>query len=108
MSSSSTDDKLQVIETRDVALDNRYGGDAWWLPLYPSNNPFTFRFQMTATGMFITKNLVWLMEKVWLAPPGTYKVQEMLQQGGWGCSRGGETGVFTPMWLMVARKPLNK
>jgi sterol 24-C-methyltransferase len=42
-----------------------------------------------------------------LVPQGTYKVQEMLQQGGWGCAKGGETGCFTPMWLMVARKPLN-
>ena len=41
-----------------------------------------------------------------LAPAGTYKVQGMLQQGGWGCAQGGYTGVFTPMWLMVARKPL--
>ena len=41
-----------------------------------------------------------------LAPSGTYKVQEMLQQGGWGCVQGGFTGTFTPMWLMVARKPL--
>jgi len=32
----------------------------------------------------------------------------MLQQGGWGCARGGYTGIFTPMWLMVARKPLKK
>lgn len=41
-------------------------------------------------------------------PAGTYKVQVMLQQGGWGCAQGGYTGTFTPMWLMVARKPLNK
>ena len=39
-------------------------------------------------------------------PQGTYKVQVMLQQGGWGCAQGGFTGTFTPMWLMVARKPL--
>lgn len=41
-----------------------------------------------------------------LVPQGTYKVQAMLQQGGWGCAQGGYTGTFTPMWLMVARKPL--
>jgi hypothetical protein len=32
----------------------------------------------------------------------------MLQQGAWGCDMGGFTGTFTPMWLMVARKPLAK
>jgi sterol 24-C-methyltransferase len=46
------------------------------------------------------------MELIRAVPSGTYKVQVMLQQGGWGCAQGGFTGTFTPMWLMVARKPL--
>ena len=96
---------FQVLEARDMALDERFGGDPWWLPLHPSNNPFSFRFQLSPFGKFLTRNMVWLMECVWLAPSGTYKVQEMLQQGGWGCERGGYYGIFTPMWLMVARKP---
>lgn len=99
---------FELVEARDVALDNIYGGDPWYLPLAPSNNPFSFRFQMSDLGMWITKNAVWLMECFFLAPPGTYKVQAMLQQGGWGCARGGMTGTFTPMWLMVGRKPLTK
>jgi hypothetical protein len=67
--------------------------------------------------------MLWVMEGLWyvfyiysghtsfslsfyrLAPKGTYKVQEMLQQGAWGCERGGYFGIFTPMYLMVARKP---
>ena len=59
-------------------------------------------------GKLATRNALWIMEGLYLAPAGTYKVQEMLQQGGWGCSHGGATGTFTPMWLMVARKPLKK
>lgn len=98
---------FDVVEARDMALDDIYGGEPWWLPLYPSWNPFTFRFQMTWLGKFITRNLLWIFEGFWLVPSGTYKVQEMLQQGGWGCAYGGETGTFTPMWLMVARKPLD-
>jgi sterol 24-C-methyltransferase len=89
-----------------MALDDRFGGDPWWLPLYPSNNPFSFRFQLSPLGKFLTRNLLWLFEGVYLVPSGTYKVQEMLQQGGWGCMQGGYTGTFTPMWLLVARKPL--
>lgn len=97
---------FEVVEARDAALDNRYGGDPWYLPLHPSWNPFTFRFQMTEVGKMITRTMLWCMEGVGLAPSGTYKVQEMLQQGGWGCDQGGHHGTFTPMWLMVARKPL--
>lgn len=97
---------FEVIEARDMALDPIFGGDPWWMPLHPSNNPFNFRFQMSPLGKFITRNILWVCEGVFLVPSGTYKVQEMLQQGGWGCERGGYTGIFTPMWLMVARKPV--
>lgn len=97
---------FEIVEARDMALDSVFGGDPWWLPLHPSNNPFTFRFQMSPAGKFLMRNILWVLEGVWLVPSGTYKVEEMLQQGGWGCARGGYTGIFTPMWLMVARKPL--
>lgn len=96
---------FEIIEYRDMALDDQHGGDPWWLPLWPSWNPLTFRFQMTEIGKFITRNLLWSIEFLWLAPKGSYKVQEMLQQGGWGCAQGGYTGTFTPMFMMVARKP---
>jgi hypothetical protein len=52
------------------------------------------RIQMFFTGKFITRNILWCMEGVKLAPSGTYKVQEMLQQGGWGCERGGSFILF--------------
>lgn len=99
---------FEMIEARDMALDERFGGDPWYLPLWPSWNPFTFRFQLTGLGKFLTRNILWVCEGCFLVPSGTYKVQEMLQQGGWGCAHGGHTGTFTPMWLMIARKPLKK
>jgi hypothetical protein len=34
--------------------------------------------------------------------------QVMLQAGGIGCAAGGVTGCFTPMWLMVGKKPTEK
>jgi len=97
---------FELIEARDMALDNTYGADPWWLPLYPSNNPFTFRFQLSPLGMAFTRSVLYFCELIRLVPGGTTKVQTMLQQGGWGCAQGGYTGTFTPMWLMVARKPL--
>jgi sterol 24-C-methyltransferase len=97
---------LQIVEARDAALDGYFAGEPWWMPLHPSCNPFNFRFQMSPLGKFITRNVLWVCEGMWLVPAGTYKVQEMLQQGGWGCERGGFFGIFTPMYLMVAKKPL--
>ena len=49
-----------------------------------------------------------LLEYIKLAPAGTCKVQKMLLEGGEGCMRGGRLGIFTPMYMVVVRKPLNK
>lgn len=98
---------FEVVEARDMALDSLFASGApWWLPLHPSNNPLSFRFQLSPFGKWVTRTLLWIFEGIWLVPSGTYKVQEMLQQGAWGCERGGYFGIFTPMYLMVARKPL--
>jgi sterol 24-C-methyltransferase len=98
---------FQLVEARDCALDPNPNGQPWYTPLTPSWNIFSQRFQFTSVGMWLTSNLLWVMERVHLAPQGTSKVQVMLQQGGIGCARGGQTGTFTPMYLMVGRKPLN-
>lgn len=70
-----------------------------------SYNPFSFRFNLSPPGMFITRNLLRFCELFYLVPTGTCKVQGMLQQGGIGCASGGQTGTFTPMMLMVGQKP---
>ena len=46
------------------------------------------------------------LENLTVSVKDTTATYTMLQQGGWGCAQGGYTGTFTPMWLMVARKPL--
>lgn len=55
---------FELVEARDMALDERFGGEPWYIHLYPSNNPFTFRFQMTPFGMAFTRTFVWLLEKI--------------------------------------------
>lgn len=97
---------FEMVEARDMALDERYGGDPWYMPLYPSWNPLDFRFQFNPLGMPLSRLILSCLETIRLAPKGTSKVQAMLQQGGWGCVQGGMTGVFTPMYLMIARRPL--
>eukprot|EP00038_Savillea_parva_P029194 m.69418 g.69418 ORF g.69418 m.69418 type:complete len:422 (+) comp8582_c0_seq1:43-1308(+) len=95
---------FNVLVARDMALDD-HQVMPWYLPLVGSYNPFSFRFNLSPPGMFITRNFLWICEMLFLVPAGTCKIQEMLQQGGIGCARGGQTGVFTPMMLMVASKP---
>jgi sterol 24-C-methyltransferase len=56
----------------------------------------------TSQAMVILLNV---LETIRLAPAGTVKVQKMLHRGGRGCAEGGITGIFTPMWFMLAQKP---
>jgi len=97
---------FELLEERDMALAKAHY--SWYLPLTPSWNPFTQRFQFNWLGLKLTKYALKIMEFLWLAPTGTSKTQVMLQTGGIGCANGGLTGVFTPMYLMVGRVPTKK
>ena len=95
------------MEARDCALDGLLdGGDPWHTPLTPSWNPLSWpRFQFNPVMFFLMPRILTFLELIKLVPAGTSKTQVMLQAGGVGCADGGVTGAFTPMWLMVARKP---
>lgn len=100
---------FEIIEERDVVEDEIDGTThAWMLPLMPSWNVFSQRFQFTWLGYRLTNCMIYLLEALWLAPKGTVKTQRMLQQGAFGLAAGGKTKIFTPMYLMVGRVPLNK
>ncbi|CAM9951796.1 unnamed protein product [Sphacelaria rigidula] len=93
---------FDILEARDMALDDNPGGVTWYYPLTPGWNILSQRFQFNWLGLRLTKAALYIR----LAPAGTNKVQGMLQQGGMGCAQGGITGTFTPMYLAVCRKPL--
>jgi len=99
---------FDIVEARDCALDGLLdGGDPWHTPLTPSWNPLSWpRFQFNPIMFFLMPRILTFLEVIKLVPAGTSKTQVMLQAGGIGCADGGVTGAFTPMWLMVARKPL--
>lgn len=84
------------------------GGKPWMLPLMASWNPFTQRFQFNWLGLRLTKYTLKAMELLRLAPRGTSRTQILLQSGGMGLAKGGKLGIFTPMYLMVGRVPLDK
>jgi sterol 24-C-methyltransferase len=77
----------------------------WYRPLEPSWNPLTFRFQMNWLGSSMIQVMLVVLEALHLAPKGSRKVQAMLQEAAWGLAQGGRDGLFTPMLLLVARKP---
>jgi sterol 24-C-methyltransferase len=56
----------------------------------------------------VTHALCSAMEKVGLAPKGTVRAHEILLEGRDGLVSAGRLGIFTPMFLVIARKPNKK
>jgi len=103
------DSGFELLEARDAALDPNPGGEPWYRPLTPTWKPWVLPgFQFNPIVFRIFPILLSALEAIMIVPKGTSKTQVMLQAGGVGCERGGATGVFTPMWLMVGRKPFRK
>ena len=60
---------------------------------------------MTRIGRFVAHNAVGVLEKIGLAPRGTRKTADSLGIAADCLVAGGKEKLFTPMYLMVARKP---
>ncbi|KAI0455554.1 putative sterol 24-c-methyltransferase [Xylaria acuta] len=50
-------------------------------------------------------SLLWLLAAVHIAPPGAMKTLDIMAKGGDALATGGSQGIFTPMYLLIARKP---
>ena len=61
--------------------------------------------RMTRLGRFVAHNAVGGLEKIGLAPKGTKKTADSLGLAADSLVAGGKEKLFTPMYLMVARKP---
>ncbi|KAJ6627954.1 sterol 24-C-methyltransferase [Mycena sp. CBHHK59/15] len=62
-------------------------------------------WRMSWSGMFVTHNVLWVMELLRLVPKGTHDVGEALRVAALSLVRGGQQKLFTPMYLVVSRKP---
>ena len=61
--------------------------------------------RMTKLGRMIAHNLIGGLETIGLAPKGTRKTADSLGRAANALVAGGKERLFTPMYLMVARKP---
>ncbi|KAF0983183.1 hypothetical protein FDP41_011161 [Naegleria fowleri] len=97
---------FEVIKTQDVAITDKVNPIPWYQPLDNGGWEFTNWFQ-TAYGRWVVHKLVGILEKVGLVPKTSQQAYEFLMAGADGLVGGGKTGIFTPSYFFLARKPLN-
>jgi len=92
---------FEVLEARDQALDSEIP----WYSMLQSKWTLS-GFKSTALGRWMTHIMLVTMETVGWAPKGATKVHNTLCKGADALAAAGVEGIFSPMYLVVLRKPL--
>ncbi|XP_024400045.1 24-methylenesterol C-methyltransferase 2 [Physcomitrium patens] len=82
---------FKVLEDRDLAL--------------PPAKPWWIRLKMGRLAYYRNHLVIALLSFLGIAPKGVVDVHEMLFKTADHLTRGGETGIFSPMHLLVLQKP---
>ncbi len=92
---------FEEVESRDLAVGP--GVDVpWYMPLAGEWSPSGL--SSTPAGRWIINRTVRALELIRVAPRGSTVVSDFLNAGADALVRGGETGVFTPMFFFDGRK----
>ncbi|KZL83092.1 sterol 24-c-methyltransferase [Colletotrichum incanum] len=104
---------FDIIQHEDMA--ERPDPSPWYWPLDAGSwrhaqtmGDLLYTFRMTSLGRFVTHGFLGLMETLRLAPPGMMKMSDSLSVAADALVLGGKEKIFTPMYLMVGRKPATK
>ncbi|EEE51997.1 hypothetical protein OsJ_33689 [Oryza sativa Japonica Group] len=93
-----------VILAKDMAEESPL---PWYQPLDPSQLSLT-HFQFTRIGRFLGQTLLKSLEFLHLAPEGSLRICRFLATSVDSLVKGGKEGIFTPLFFVLARKPLQK
>lgn len=91
-----------LIHHEDYGIFNQ-GDIPWWQPLRPNGFSLATLRSSEFGGQLIHSSLS-ILEFLRLVPKGTASVAQMLAQGGSALASAGEEGLFTPSFLILARK----
>lgn len=109
---------FELVESEDLAERFQEGAEGsdpapWYWPLDGSGwrhantiGDLVGTIRMTRWGRWAAHNFMAALETLRLAPPGTKKTGDSLAKAAEALVLGGKERLFTPMFLMVARKPL--
>jgi len=94
---------FEVLYEKDV-VDNGPGMIPWYATL--AGNYSLNGFRMTWLGRTITHTMCRVMEFLRIAPQGTVAASQLLMNAADSLVASGVTEIFTPMYLVVGRKPV--
>ncbi|MCY3912849.1 MAG: methyltransferase domain-containing protein [Chloroflexi bacterium] len=94
---------FEVLETRDLAQQTG-PSIPWYEPLVGSGISLA-AFRSSRIGRWVTHNSVRALEALRIAPKGTTRVAATLNLCATAMVEAGRLGIFTPMYLIHARKP---
>lgn len=96
---------------KDLAADDKDSQAPWYWPLdsdlrYANTlwDAITI-LRMNKWGRLVAHNFFSILERIRILPVGTRKTAESLGKAADALVEGGKKKLFTPMYLMVARKP---
>jgi len=93
---------FEILESRDRALEP---GLPWYSVLQAR---WTLSdIKITPIGRWATHIMLGVLETIRLAPRGAVKVHRTLCKGADSLAAAGAEGIFSPMYLLVLRKPSN-
>lgn len=92
---------FEVIWEKDLAEDSPV---PWYSHLDPSGVSWA-SFRRTRAVRFITRAMLKTLEALRVVPQGSARVSGFLGQAANGLVKGGNEGIFTPMFFVLARKP---
>jgi sterol 24-C-methyltransferase len=95
---------FEMLEARDFGIQDKHNPIPWYAPLAATYNLSNLRY--TWLGRYVTSTLVWGLEFLHIAPPGSLKAHDLLQVAAKGLVAGGKTKIFTPSFFVCCEKPL--
>ena len=94
---------FEILVNEDLAATVRT--DVPWYKALGAQKFTPIDFLKTPVGRTVTSRLMWLFERIGLAPKGAHHITTILNRGADALTRGGQLDIFTPMYFTLARKP---
>ena len=95
---------FEILEARDLAPES-HPKMPWYRALQGRDLALK-SFPRTPLGRALTNLVLRVGEKLRMVPQGTTEVSTLLNVGADALVEGGESGIFTPMFFFLTRKPL--